>query len=202
MSILPVEKEVFRYLGFPQKELLDFEAIKKKEATLYDLVSKAIVESKQYVVPKKIVQTFSLVQTENDLQIGPISIVSKDLSFNLQGCFQVSVLAATIGSRIDSLIQKYSKLDVVYASVLQATGAMFIESFVDSINDEIRLEAEKEGARVQPRFSPGYGDVSLEVQKQIFATLRPEKIGLTLMNSLIMAPEKSVTAFIGWKKGK
>ena len=68
--------------------------------------------------------------------------------------------------------------------------------------ERIKQEAEKEGAKVQPRFSPGYGDVSLEVQKQIFTTLRPEKIGLTLMNSLIMAPEKSVTAFVGWKKGK
>jgi hypothetical protein len=202
LSIVAVEKEVFRYLGFPQKELLDFDTLKKKDSALYELVCKAILESAKYLVPKKIIQTFSLVETGNVLQMGPISIVSEDLSCNLQGCFQVSVFAATIGSRIDSLIQKYSKLDVAYASVLQATGAMYIESFVDSINDEIKQEAEKEGAKVQPRFSPGYGDVSLEVQKQIFTTLRPEKIGLTLMNSLIMAPEKSVTAFVGWKKGK
>ena len=52
---------------------------------------------------------------------------------------------------------------------------------------------------MRPRFSPGYGDVSLEVQKDFFRLLPCQRIGLTLMDTLIMSPEKSVTAFIGIK---
>ena len=83
------------------------------------------------------------------------------------------------------------------AAVMQGCGAMFIESFVDLLNDEIRKNAEARKMRAHPRFSPGYGDVPLSMQKEFFRLLPCEKIGLSLMDTLIMAPEKSVTAFIG-----
>ena len=51
---------------------------------------------------------------------------------------------------------------------------------------------------LEPRFSPGYGDLPLSAQKNIFAVLDPERrIGLTLNSSLLMSPSKSVTAFVG-----
>ena len=51
----------------------------------------------------------------------------------------------------------------------------------------------------KPRFSPGYGDLSLEVQKEIFSLLDcPRKIGVSLGDSLLMTPSKSVTAIIGY----
>ena len=54
---------------------------------------------------------------------------------------------------------------------------------------------------LKPRFSPGFGDLSLENQKKIFSFLRcSQQIGLTLNDSLVMSPEKSVTAFIGLEK--
>ena len=55
-----------------------------------------------------------------------------------------------------------------------------------------------EGIHFTDRFSPGYGDLPLDVQKNIFPLLDCErKIGLTLNESLIMSPSKSVTAFVG-----
>ena len=67
---------------------------------------------------------------------------------------------------------------------------------------EFLSEAEsKEGNILCPRFSPGYGDIPLEMQKTFFELLQCQKnLALTLNNSLIMSPEKSVTAFIGIKK--
>ncbi len=50
----------------------------------------------------------------------------------------------------------------------------------------------------RPRFSPGYGDLTLLAQKDIFAVLDcGKRIGLTLNDSLLMSPSKSVTAFVG-----
>ena len=49
-----------------------------------------------------------------------------------------------------------------------------------------------------PRFSPGYGDLPLSLQRDIFRVLDcPRKIGLTLNESLLMSPSKSVTAIVG-----
>ena len=83
------------------------------------------------------------------------------------------------------------------AAVFQATGAMYIEEVVDFANNQIVQIEKNQNNFTRPRFSPGFGDVSLEVQKDFFSLLPCSKIGLSLMDTLIMAPEKSVTAFVG-----
>jgi hypothetical protein len=82
-------------------------------------------------------------------------------------------------------------------AILQAIGAMYIEEVVDFVNNQINQIEKGQNKSTRPRFSPGFGDVSLEVQKDFFSLLPCSKIGLTLMDTLIMAPEKSVTAFVG-----
>ncbi len=131
------------------------------------------------------------------ISFADVTLHSKDLSTNLESCSKVALLAATIGPQVDALIRRHSSLDPVYASILQATGAMFIEELVDLTNSEIKKIAAAQGLKTKPRYSPGYGDVPLQVQKDFFRLLPCTRIGLTLMDTLIMAPEKSVTAFVG-----
>jgi cobalamin-dependent methionine synthase I len=51
-----------------------------------------------------------------------------------------------------------------------------------------------------PRFSPGYGDLPLEIQKPLLSFLDAEKtVGITLSSSLLMTPTKSITAIAGIK---
>ena len=65
-------------------------------------------------------------------------------------------------------------------------------------NDEMKIDYENKHLFLRSRFSPGYGDLGLEMQKDIFAVLDcPRKIGLSLNESLLMSPSKSVTAIIG-----
>jgi cobalamin-dependent methionine synthase I len=53
---------------------------------------------------------------------------------------------------------------------------------------------------LRPRFSPGYGDLSLSVQSDLLNVLDARRnIGLTLSDSLMMIPQKSVTAIVGLK---
>lgn len=127
------------------------------------------------------------------------SIISHDLLNNLKDSKEIALIAATIGPQVDSYIRRAQLTDPVYASICQATGAMYIEKIVDGLNKEIKNIAHSKGKSTYPRYSPGYGDVPLTVQKDFFRLLNCERIGLTLMDTLIMAPEKSVTAFIGIK---
>ena len=56
----------------------------------------------------------------------------------------------------------------------------------------------EKGVLLKPRFSAGYGDLPLAVQKAIFSALElSQRIGLTLNESLLMTPSKSVTAIFG-----
>lgn len=128
-----------------------------------------------------------------------MTIFSKNLGFNLKNSSEIALLAATIGPQVDAYIRRATASDSVYAAICQATGAMYIEQFVDLINDEIKNQAATKGKTTTPRFSPGYGDINLSTQKDFFRLLNCSRIGLTLMDTLIMAPEKSVTAFVGLK---
>ena len=73
-----------------------------------------------------------------------------------------------------------------------------LQAQIDQLNAQLEREAVEQGFKLHSRFSPGYGDVQLEVQRHFFSLLPcTQRIGLTLTDSLVMAPEKSVTAFIG-----
>ena len=200
----PNFKEVARYLGYRRTTPPD--------ADVSALMQKAASEMLAAMKPQAVFEIFDLdcpVKPDNDkentvvdsvettVSFADVTLHSRDLARNLAGCKRVALLAATIGPQVDALIRRHSSLDPVYASILQATGAMFIEELVDLVNDEIKKIAAAEGLKTKPRYSPGFGDVTLEVQKDFFRLLPCTRIGLTLMDTLIMAPEKSVTAFVG-----
>lgn len=188
----PDMKEIARYLGYRKAAGPDVD--------VSELMEKAAHEMQAVMKPQAVFEVFDLdcpFGLDPEVSFADVTLHTKDLGTNLAGCSKVALLAATIGPQVDALIRRHSSTDPVYASILQATGAMFIEEMVDLVNAEIKKIAEAQGLKTRPRYSPGYGDVPLEVQRDFFRLLPCTRIGLTLMDTLIMAPEKSVTAFVG-----
>ena len=138
-----------------------------------------------------------VLRHDDSLEIGGMNITSSALSEHLQGCPECLLVAATAGLEYDRLIQKNSRLSPAKALWFQAIGA----SAVETVLDAFCADMEREIGPLTSRFSPGYGDLSMDVQRDMFALLKPEKsIGLTLNDSLLMSPTKSVTAIIGIKE--
>ena len=126
---------------------------------------------------------------------GDLKLKSKDLIKALSGADGGLIFACTIGIGIDRLIKKYSEISPARSLVFQALGAERIETYIDKFLSDIKSERK---IALRARFSPGYGDLSLETQRDIFALLNPQKtVGLTLNDSLLMSPSKSVTAIAG-----
>ncbi len=116
-------------------------------------------------------------------------------SQRLEGCERAVIFVATVGIGIDRLIKKYGVFSPSKALMLQAIGAERIESLCDSFCDEYE--------NATPRFSPGYGRLELDAQREIFSLLDPERsIGVTLNTSLLMSPSKSVSAIFGIRSKK
>ncbi len=189
----PDMKETARYLGYSR--------FVSPDQDVSELLEKAASEMVEVMKAQAVFEVFDLtmasIPATTEISFADVTLQSRDLGINLKDCKKVALLAATIGPQVDALIRRHSSMNPVYASILQATGAMFIEELVDITNSEIKKIAEAAGLKTKPRYSPGYGDVSLQVQKDFFRLLPCTRIGLTLMDTLIMAPEKSVTAFVG-----
>ncbi|MBQ3483223.1 MAG: Vitamin B12 dependent methionine synthase activation subunit [Clostridia bacterium] len=132
------------------------------------------------------------------LDLGFLQTCSASLAKNLTGCTRAVAFAATLGLELDRLIARYATLSPTKALLLQAIGAATVEAVCDAFARELAEDAAKMGCVLRPRFSPGYGDLPLETQRAFFALLDPpRRIGLTLNESLLMSPTKSVTALIG-----
>ena len=185
------KKEILRYAGCINQSKVELEQIES-------LLGECIEEILPRLSYKVCYEELPISITDEVCDFGCMQITSKDLAKNLYGCEKVFLFAATIGVEIDRLIAKYGHLSQVKAVLLQAIGAERIESLCDAFCNELQTQMDKEGLSLRPRFSPGYGDLSLDVQKDIFQILNCSKyIGLTLNESLLMSPSKSVTAFVG-----
>ena len=177
------KKEIFRYAG-----------VRGSVEGLDSLVDECIAEAKEVLAYKVCYREFWILREGQGLDLGFCVTDSSDLGKNLEGCKSIVLFAATLGVGIDRLIARYSAVSPAKALIFDAMGAERIEALCDEFCRDI--EAEK--GSVRPRFSAGYGDLPLELQKNIFEVLdAPRKIGLSLSESLVMSPSKSVTAIVG-----
>ncbi len=120
----------------------------------------------------------------------------EDIKKHLKGCESAVILCATVGNPVDKLIRSASVEDMSEAVVLDAMASAAVEQVCDKLDDIIA--AENPGKYLTHRFSPGYGDYPIELQKLFLQLLdAPRKIGLCASGSSLLTPTKSVTAIIG-----
>jgi len=175
--------EILRYAGVPSSS----EGFSK-------ITQECISEALPLIVGKVCYSEIGISREADELSLGFTNVKSAALMKNLTGCDRIILFGATVGVGIDRLIAKYGVLSPSKALMLQALGAERIEALCD----EFCRDMESVYGKLRPRFSPGYGDLPLTIQREIFAYLGcPKRIGLTLNESLLMSPSKSVTAIIG-----
>ncbi len=175
-------------------EILRYARANNDKSTLL-LLDECISEAKNALTYKVCYCELPIEINDNICDFGIFKVVSKNLATNLKDCKRVIVLGATLGVGIDRLIAKYLHISPAKALMLQSFGAERIESLCDTFCEDIM---HNQKITIKPRFSSGYGDLPLNIQKQIFELLNlPKNIGLTLNDSMLMSPTKSVTAFIG-----
>ncbi len=184
-------KEIFRYLGYRNGQAPDGKVGERIRECAEDML--------EAVNSKAVYREFPLEhKEENVVSIDGLNIRSVKLAKNLKGCKSVYLMGATLGIEADRLIARASAKRMSDALIYQAAAAAIIESYCDEVNGNIRKEADKSGLYCRPRFSPGYGDFNLEYQKDVVRLLdASKKIGLTVTDSLLLVPVKSVTAVIG-----
>lgn len=185
----------YKELPFCDKEILRYAGCNEADGETVKLLRSCIDEIKGDLTYKVCYCKLSVKTEGNICHFGAFSVESKNLAVNLKNCENVILFASTVGIGIDRLITRYGRISPSKALMLQAIGAEQIEALCDAFCADIGKEY---NIATKPRFSPGYGDLPITTQKDIFNILSPEKrIGLTLTDSMLMSPSKSVTAIVG-----
>lgn len=106
------------------------------------------------------------------------------------------IVAATLGFSFDKELARLSHVSMADALMLDALGSAWLERSLDAL--EPQLQARFAPLYMTDRFSCGYGDLPLTLQKELAEKLglaaRP---GIIVTDSCMMNPAKSVTAFLG-----
>ncbi len=114
----------------------------------------------------------------------------------LSECHTAVLMACTLGAEYDAMARSTEARDMARAVMLDACAGAWVEQGCDEAEAEIA--ARFPGSFLTDRFSPGYGDLPLDAQRTLLAALDAERrLGITLTDSLLMIPAKSVTAILG-----
>lgn len=182
-------ERALKYLGF--KGTADAEQL--------HLVESAMMEIKQVSRPACLHTFYKLHRTSE-------GVYYIDAKLNLdykstRGLFEkkdsdlLCILVSTIGPAVDKRIAKYKDTEPSRMVLLDACASSYVEEITDEYQAKLNLKDQTF------RYAPGYGDVPLTMQREIF-DLMPQisKIGIELDDTHFMHPFKSMTGLIGFKK--
>ncbi len=191
------KNEILRYLGYSGQTLDD---------KTINLMDECIEKLNKAIKPRYIYKIFKTEEKEDGISLKETDLVlkGKDIRNHLSSCGDCAVLAATLGINADNLIRISQSISMSEAVVLDACAVEFIEKVCDNVCDEIERKVKEYDSelKITSRFSAGYGDLGIEIQPDILRIVDANrKIGLTVTESNIMIPRKSVTAIVGIYKG-
>lgn len=197
-NLITINKnEVLRYLEYKGQDISD---------NLEETIDKCIEITKDKINPRYTLRVYPISRiNEKEVKIEGTNLVikSKDIHNLLKNCDSCAIMATTLGIEIEKEIRKNSYSQLTKSIIIDACATTAIEEFCDIIQENLRHELNREGKYITNRYSPGYGDLPLEVNKEVTNVLNSSKeIGLTITENGIMLPRKSVTAIIGISEKK
>lgn len=137
-------------------------------------------------------------KTQTVATIPPFKLHGNAIRNHLNGCSKVILLAATVGIDIENEITSLFKEGKYSLSLmLDAAATTAVEQNADLMEKAINNHVRKQGYNMKWRFSPGYGDWPIEQQKEMLHLSKGDEIGISLTESLMLEPRKSITAIIG-----
>ncbi len=181
----PDISEALRYLGAPAEP---GSSLHRQMTTLSEALTARIT-------PRRTWRVLPLHREEGMLQFASLSLPGRSAERMLRDCRRAVLLVCTLGAEFDVWLRQMQRRDMARAVMLDALGSAYIEAACDEAEKEIASHFP--GAYLTDRFSPGYGDLPLMIQPDLLATAEAHRIGVSCIPSMMMTPQKSVSAVIG-----
>jgi len=107
---------------------------------------------------------------------------------------RMAFCVCTIGPALEAEVTRLAGAgELLKAVVLDSIGSVAAEAVADYIDTKIAEESAREGLKTSCRASPGYGDWDVREQAAVFALLPAARIGVSLSETFMMTPRKSIS---------
>lgn len=127
-----------------------------------------------------------------------LELPGQDIHQLLKDCDRVVLFALTLGAGPEQLIRREGLRSPTAGLILDACASAACEQACDQLQTQLEGQLCIHGVFPTDRFSPGYGDLPLTVQRPLLELLDAQRrCGITLSDTFIMTPRKSVTAMFG-----
>lgn len=182
-------RDAFGYMGYKGGE------IKERILAIADECEEILLKA---IKPFMVYRVFDIEKTEKGIEIKNTSLIfrGKDIADHLEGCQKAVLMCVTLSAEVDRVIRSYEACGMEKALIADALASAAVEQ-VCEIAEKL-IQKEVGDYNYTWRFSPGYGDFPLEVQRDFLkVTDAAKRIGLTATATDILIPRKSVTAVMG-----
>ena len=126
------------------------------------------------------------------IDFGGFSVESRALSAYFGDLRETYLFVLTLGIGVDRLIMKKKAVSISDGFIFDAVASAIVEAACDAAEEKICGTT-----KTKTRFSPGYADCPLDMQRHVIDALSADKyIGVKLLESSLMSPMKSVSAFL------
>lgn len=190
-------QEALRYLGYSGQTINE---------ELTDRLEKWALTCENELSPTYTWRVFAIDEEHSHWEGEPVVALSgcslalegNSIATHLHGARFAACFAATLGLASERQLHSLGAINPLDAILYDACCNALIEAVAQAAQEDIAAEAEKAGLFARMRFSPGYGDLPLAVQPRFIETLDAQKLlGLTVNESLLLVPAKSITAVVG-----
>ena len=177
-----IKENALKYLGYLDNQV---------DSNTEILLNECLKELEQ-VTPKFMYQIYTLTHHPLTIKELNLTINYPDLIDLFDSCDRIVIIACTLGIELDKLLRYYAMIDMTKMTVMDALASSYIEIKCDE------YEAKQNFGKRTFRFCPGYGNVPLELNKNLANALNCSKhIGLTVQESNLLLPQKSMIGLIG-----
>lgn len=182
---------IFKFLGYDTENIDEF--VKEK-------VSECIIQCEHLYKPAASIIFKEISEVEGSfVVIDGTSLSTKPIISNqLKGAQYAAIFISTIGNGPELLSKElFDKGDGLEAYILSLVASEAADSHAAYIHKHIEHLAKAENMKITNRFSPGYCRWDVAEQKKLFSFFRNNTSGVTLNDSALMNPIKSVSGIIG-----
>lgn len=197
MTVKPNKAEILRNLGYKD--------IKKVPGDVHAEVEKALEESSSLISPKVCYENFNFTVDKSAKKIllsGGNYFSGDYIVKNLSSADYITVAITTLGPGIDEKSASYFQAgDYMRGMIFDCIGSSALNALNRLFWLELVKKVKESGNGITHRLSPGHNDWDIKDQATVFKLLDTGSIGVTLNDSFMMNPVKSLSVVYGIGKG-